>query len=218
MGWDTRVISPYSRRNTIKCSKLQPYWKVFSCNDLACSHSKKIDSQWSAETRRFIPRMIPKVEPCRPCRKMWLKTQRYKTSKYSQNRDEYTPLMGSYGIFTFFGHLWQKWFDPSPSFFLIHPGTSSSSSLAMWSWPPWHALCRAVQPSTEKCAKTSAPCKSSSRAIFTLALASGSSTKAGWVERNPHTEISKAMGKIWKIAHLQMMYLLDMMIFSSYVK
>ena len=159
-----------------------------------------------------------KVEPCRPCRKMWLKTQRYKTSKYSQNRDEYTPLMGSYGIFTFFGHLWQKWFDPSPSFFLIHPGTSSSSSLAMWSWPPWHALCRAVQPSTEKCAKTSAPCKSSSRAIFTLALVSGSSTKAGWVERNPHTEISKAMGKIWKIAHLQMMYLLDMMIFSSYVK
>ena len=143
------------------------------------------------------PKDDPKVEPCQPCRGCGSRLNATRP-KYSQNRDEYTPLMGFYGIFTFFGHLWQKWFDPSPSFFLIHPGTSSSSSLAMWSWPPWHALCRAVQPSTEKCAKTSAPCKSSSRAIFTLALASGSSTKAGWVERNPHTEFSKAMGKIWK--------------------
>ena len=47
---------------------------------------------------------------------------------------------------------------------------SSTSSLAMWSWPPWHALCSAVQPSTEKCAKTSALYMTSKRVIFTFAL------------------------------------------------
>lgn len=47
---------------------------------------------------------------------------------------------------------------------------SSTSSLAMWSWPPWQALCSAVQPSTEKCAKTSALYMTSRRVIFTFAL------------------------------------------------